>query len=399
MSVRVEKRAWWGGRRRTEDRALSAAAQTTSSPTLMLDLASPGTVTPANAMAIADVYAAVRCLSDAAASVPLIPYRKTSDGRTRADGRLSDLLRQPAPAQTQANLIGTAMAHLQLHGNAYLGKFRDADGRVAQLALLHPDRVAPELRAGQPVYVVSDGRGRQTEHGIDDVVHIRALSTDGLLGLSPIRQARQALGLAQSLSSLADSFARNGGRPSGILTISAGGNPDQLERLRAGFAARHGGPDRAGNTAVMSGEVSYQSLALSMQDAEFVAQRNLSTAEICRIFRIPTWMLSASSGDSLVYSNVESQALAFVTWGLRPWLVLIEQAISEDRDLCPGSLYVEFLLDALLRADSKTRSEAYTAALDPITGYMSRAEVRRLENLEPEPEPVPMKPEPSEIVL
>jgi hypothetical protein len=27
---------------------------------------------------------------------------------------------------------------------AYLGKFRDAEGRVEQLALLHPDRVAVE---------------------------------------------------------------------------------------------------------------------------------------------------------------------------------------------------------------------------------------------------------------
>ena len=43
--------------------------------------------------------------------------------------------------------------------------------------------------------------------------------------------------------------------------------------------------------------------------------------------------------------------------------------------------YVDFLLDALLRADSKTRSEVYARALDPITGWMTRAEVRELENL------------------
>ena len=387
MSVSVERRTWWGAKRRVEDRALSTTANAASSPTLMLDLAAPGTVTPANALAIGDVYAAVRCLSDAAASVPLIPYRKTADGRTRADGRLSDLLRQPAPATTQANLVGQAMGHLQLYGNAYLGKFRDVEGRVAQLAMLHPDRVTPELRAGEPIYTVNDGRGRQTEHGTSDVIHIRALSTDGLLGLSPIRQARQSLGLAQSLSGLADSFARNGGRPSGILTLASSSGREQLEMLREGFAVHHGGPDRAGNTAVMAGDVSYQSLALSMQDAEFVAQRNLSTAEVARIFRIPAWMLGASSGDSMTYSNVESQALAFVTWGLRPWLVLIEQAISEDADLCPGALYCEFLLDALLRADSKTRADVYALALDPVTGWMNRDEVRRLENLDPEPSP------------
>ncbi len=89
----------------------------------------------------------------------------------------------------------------------------------------------------------------------------------------------------------------------------------------------------------------------------------------------------------MTYSNVEQQALAFVTYSLRPWLILIEQALSEDADLCPGPLYVEFLLDALLRSDAKTRSDVYTAALDPATGYLTRAEVRRLENLEPEPAP------------
>ena len=107
-------------------------------------------------------------------------------------------------------------------------------------------------------------------------------------------------------------------------------------------------------------------------------------------------MLGAPTPDSLTYSNTESQALAFVTWGLRPPLVLLEQAISEDADLCPGALYVEFLLDALLRGESKTRADVYSLALDPVTGWMNRDEVRRLENLDPEPSPT--VPAPSELI-
>ena len=107
--------------------------------------------------------------------------------------------------------------------------------------------------------------------------------------------------------------------------------------------------------------------------------------EVARIFRVPPWMIGADPGESLTYSNVESQSLSFVTYSLRPWLVAIEQAISADADLCPGSLYVEFLLDALLRADSAARASFYTAALDPLTGWMTRQEVRERENLEPEP--------------
>ncbi len=349
-------------------------------------------VSPANALGVADVFACVRCLSDAAASVPLVPYRKTTGGRVRVEGRLSELLRRPAPATTTANLIGQAMAHLQLFGNAFIGKFRDAEGHVVQLALLHPDRVTVELRGERIVYTVNDGVGRQSEHGIEDIVHVRGLSVDGLVGVSPVRQCRIAMGLSASLAAHANHFFENGARPTGILRTPPFSDQAAEDAFAAEFSANELGLKNSHKIAVVTGPEALDFVQLSgpLDDLQFVQQRHLSTAEIARIFRVPPWMVGASSGDSLTYSNTESQALSFVTHSLRPWLVLIEQAISEDADLCAGGVYVEFLLDALLRADSKTRSEVYTAALDPETGWMNRAEVRRLENLEPE---TPTEPE------
>jgi phage portal protein BeeE len=51
---------------------------------------------------------------------------------------------------------------------------------------------------------------------------------------------------------------------------------------------------------------------------------------------------------------------------------------------------VRFEVDGLLRADASTRAEVYAKALDPVTGWMSRDEVRRLEDLEPERNPPPI---------
>ena len=158
----MHPRGWLTPRRRhvVEDRTLTAA----NVPAGMLP-STPGgtTVTPNSALQVADVWACVRALSDAAASIPLIAYRRTSDGRQRADGALADLLRSPAPATTQSALLGQVMAHLQLWGNSYLAKFRDADGRIEQLGLLHPERVIVELRAGRPVYTILDGRGGRSD--------------------------------------------------------------------------------------------------------------------------------------------------------------------------------------------------------------------------------------------
>jgi HK97 family phage portal protein len=326
--------------------------------------------TPERALAIGDVWACVRVLSDAAASVPLIPYRRTATGRVPlSTGKLASLLDRPAPATTQANLVAQMVSHLALWGNCYLGKFRGEDGRVEQLGLLFPDYVSVEMQAGLPLYTVTDpATGRQAKHGIDDITHIKAMSTDGLLGLSPIKQCKIALAAAGGLGEFTAAFFENGGRPSGIITLPQGTSTDALTSLSMQAAGRHGGARNAHRIAVITGEMSWTPMTGPLDDLQFVEQRKLSTAEIARIFRVPPWMIGASSGDSQTYSNVEQQQLAFVTHSLRPWLVVIEQAISADSDLCPSNVYVEFLLDALLRADSKTRSEVYAGRARPGHG-------------------------------
>lgn len=365
-----------------EDRALTRQ----SVPPSLLAGSAPGpTVTPESALATADAYACVRALSDAAASLPLMAYRRTPAGRERFDGPVADLLDRPAPAVTQANLVAQIVAHLNLYGNAYIGKFRNGAERVEQLACLHPARVTPELRGGLPLYTVTGPKGERSTHGAADVVHVRGLSVDGLVGLSPVRQCRQALGLSSTLTEHAARFFQNDARPSGILKVEHGDAGDVMQDLKARWEQGHAGMPNAHRVAILAGEVEFLPISMPADDAQFLEQRKLSATEIARIFRVPPWMIGADAGSSMTYSNVESQALAFVTYSLRPWLVLIEQALTADPDLFPPGTYAEFLLDALLRADSATRSEVYARALDPITGWLTRAEVRRLENLPAEP--------------
>ncbi len=245
----------------------------------------------------------------------------------------------------------------------------------------------PELRRGLPVYTVLDGQGRRSEHGPGDVIHIRAMGTDGLVGLSPVRQCRLALGIAAQLAEHAARFFENDSTPRGILKLPNAGASANVDELRAGWENMRGGVANAHRIAVVAGEAEFQPLSMSPEDAQFLGQRELSSREVARIFRVPPWMIGAGDGGSMTYSNVEQQALAFVTYSLRPWLVLIEQAITADRDLCPANVYVEFLVDALLRGDSHTRAQVYALALDPDRGWMDRDEVRRLENLGPAPTP------------
>lgn len=161
-----------------------------------------------------------------------------------------------------------------------------------------------------------------------------------------------------------------------------------LEQLAEAWSTRHRGVRNSSRIAILQGDVEFVPVQMTSADAQFIESRRLSSTEVARIFRVPAWMIGADSGDSMTYSNTESQALAFVQHSLRPWLVAIEGALNADVDLFPAATgtYAEFKLDGLLRGDSASRASFYTAALNPQTGWMTRGEIRALENLPAEPE-------------
>jgi HK97 family phage portal protein len=346
------------------------------------------TVTPVEALAIADVWSAVRVLADAASSLPLHVYRKTSSGRQLVTrGKLVDLLDNPAPATTQADLVSTLMAHLLIWGNAYLGKFGQG-GQIAQLAPLYPERVRPELDGGRLIWRYSPPSGPQRLLTEADVVHVKGLSVDGILGLSPVTQAANVLGLSDALVKHALSYFDDGStypggtpRPAGVLKLGPDSTSEQGSQMKEGLR----NVSRPHGILVVTGEADYIPISQRLDDSQFVEQRRLAAQEIARCFRIPSHMLNAGTGgDSLTYSTAESMSLDFVKFALTPWLRRVELAISSDPDLASQRQFVKFEVDALLRADSTGRAAFYHAALDPVQGWMTRDEVRRLEDLEPE---------------
>jgi HK97 family phage portal protein len=174
--------------------------------------------------------------------------------------------------------------------------------------------------------------------------------------------------------------------PAGVLRL----NPEATEVQRSTNIEGLRNEARPHGVLVIRGDADYLPIANKLDDSQFTEQRRLATQEVCRVFRVPSHMLNAGSGgDSLTYSTTEQMSMDFVKYSLTPWLRRIELAISNDRDLCFQQQFVKFEIDGLLRADAATRSEVYTRALDPITGWLSRDEVRRLGDLPPEPQAAP----------
>ena len=318
---------------RTESRSLPPAEN--QYPLMATYTGSP--VNTQNALLIADVWAAVRVLADAASSLPLHVYRKGTGDRQQLDsGSLVDLLESPGPATTQADLVSTVMSHLAIFGNAYLAKFRQG-GQIVQLGALDPCRVYPELEAGELRFRYTPTAGPQQILTTRDVVHIKGLSTDGLVGLSAVTQAARVLGLSDELVKNALAyFEADLPHPAGVLSLGPDATFSQSERTKETIRSEA----RPHGVMIVRGEASYEQIGSKLDDAQFVEQRRLAAQEVARVFRIPPHMLGAPSADSMTYSNVEQESIEFVRYSLTPWLRRIELAISGDTDLTSERQFV-----------------------------------------------------------
>lgn len=378
-------RTFWKRRAEPEDRALTRE----SLPSVMLaDTASGEAPSVRRSLALADVFGAVRCLADGAAMCPLQVFVHRGTERDRVtDGSTVDLLREPMPGVSQPAFVAQLVAHLALWGEAFVGKYRAPDGSLAQLGLLPPDSIEVEIVGGEPRYKYHrPGDGKVVDRLTrDDLIHVRGMSLDGARGASPIALCRDAIGLAASLDTSAAAFWANGAVPGGILSVPSGtGADDQAEALAEGWSKRHQGSKQRGRVAVVTGEVGWTSVSMPLTDAEFIATAKLSTAQIARIFHLPPSMLNAETGDSLTYSTVVEQATAFVRYSLGPQLRLVEEALTLDADLCPAEHFIRANVDALQRADAKTRHDVYATAI--ASGVLTVNEARALEDLPPREE-------------
>ncbi len=356
-------------------------------------------VTVERSLGLDSVYAAIRLIAESGGALPLKTYeRATGGGRLEVpDDPVYELLHdEPNPEMTAVDLWSLVLTHAVSWGNGYLGK-RRAGGPVPELWPLLPDRMQVRREGGRKVYTYRREDGRLEEMGAQDVIHVHGVSLDGLVGLSPIGLAREVLGAIIAGQRFSGRFFANAAVPRGVLEVAGELSEPATQRLKAQWQKAQGGRN-LGSVAVLEGGLTFKPISMPLEDAQFVEQMKLGVQQVARIFGVPPELIGGESGGSLTYSTVESQTLGFLTFCLRPWLVRVEQALRRDQDLFPRARgvprrrYPEFLQDAMLRADAKTRAEVNAIALDPVKGWLNRDEVRAQENRPPEngpPRPAP----------
>lgn len=349
------------------------------------DAAAGKPVTPDTALQVSAFWACVKLLAETIATLPLALYRREADGgRSPApDHPLSLLLRvSPDGEHTAVEFWEGAVLSLCLHGDAFAEKIR-AGGRLIALQPLQADCVTVRRDPdGALVYDYADPLGVRSL-GEADVFHLRAFGSDGLRGLSPLKFARQTVSAALAADEVSNKLFANGVRPSGVLQMDQVLKPEQRKDLRENVVAPLAGSGNAGGVFVLEAGMKFSAVSLSPADSQLLESRRWHVEEICRWFGIPPILIGhASEGQTMWGTGVEQIALSWLALGLRAQLRRIEAAIHL-RLIEPAeraTLYAEFTVEGLLRADSAARAKLYASFAQ--NGIMDRDEIREKENLD-----------------
>ncbi|MFG1873382.1 phage portal protein [Sphaerisporangium sp. NPDC049003] len=337
-------------------------------------------------------FAGVRVIAEDLASLPLITYERLTRGKRRAtEHALYPLLHdQPNPYMSSVALRETLQGHAMTWRGGYANIVRNGAGDVTELWPLRPDRTKPEIkRTSRGTFTLmyrytDDVNGIHTMLHPDEVLHIHGLGGNGVQGYSLIGLARQSIGLGLATEAYGSAFFANGSRPSGVLKHPGELGDAASRRLREGWEDMHRGLDNAQRVAILEEGMEWQSIGIPPEDAQFLQTRKFGVSDMARWLRLPPHKIGDL--EHATYTNIEHQALDYVTSALRIWLVRWEQAIltrlltSVER----GRFFAEHLVDALLRGDIKSRYEAY--AIGRNWGWLSADDIAEMENRNPLPD-------------
>jgi HK97 family phage portal protein len=350
-------------------------------------------VTPDSAMKVTAVYASVSLIAETPAALPLHVYRTTQSGDVEGatesakatDHPLYAVLHDmPSPGLTSFEWRELMFTHTALRGDSYARIVQNGAGEIVELPPILPDHIRPERnRLGRVQYRWwPDGSGPSRILFDDEVLRLPYKMLDGLHSLSVIATHRLTIGNALQASSMLSSFYKNSAQPKGALVSQEPLNDEAAKAMRESWERRHQGPENAHRVAIFDGGLKWEQIGMTMDDAQYIQLQEFSVADIARIFLVPPHKIGDLSNAT--FSNIEHQAIAFVTDTLLRWVRRAEMRYNAyllSKAERKAGYFIAFDLKGLLRGDAASRAAFYRALF--YIGAMNPNEIRAAEDMNP----------------
>jgi HK97 family phage portal protein len=342
-------------------------------------------VTEDTALTFAAVYRAIVLRGDTIGALPVHVFENMPDGTKQIvrDHPVSFLLgREPNERQTAFTFKQTAQGHHDLYGNAYAVIRNDQKGEPMTLDLMDPSKTEVKQKGRLLFYKITediDGEAITKTYTSEQILHIPNYGKTGLVGQGVIANASESIGGAMAQQKFGSRFFKNNAQPSGILT-SQNATDTQAQESKEAWKRSNSGTNEAG-TAVLRGDWKYDTITIPPEQAQFLQSREFSVVEVARWFGVEPHLLFDLRRSN--YNSIEQQSIEFAVYTImgivKRWEQELDRKLFSLPDRRSNKYYTKFNINALLRADIKSRGEWYRTLVQ--NGIMKINEVRELEDM------------------
>jgi HK97 family phage portal protein len=283
------------------------------------------------------------------------------------------LWRQPSVWWGAFEFRRALMMNALLYGNGFALINRTKGGELLELLLLDNDNVSLDTQSGVPTYSVRGFLGVPAA----DILHVRAPSTNGLWGESPINLCRTSIQILASQEQMALTSYRNAGNPKIALVHKAKIDEALMQKIENYYMKRHGGAENAGKPVVLGDDVRIERISSTLDDTGLEAARQYSIADVSRLYGVPASYLSEDVGSS--YGTMEWLSRMYVDGCLAAWMAAVESELKAK--LMNPYASVSWDTDALIRPGVAEQMAALRTGVEG--GFLTRNEARAKLDLEP----------------
>lgn len=347
------------------------------------ETASGEAVNEENALNCPPLAAAVGVLSQSLQILPIDVLRASKSGRNElvSDHPVRELFFRESNPETAAPLWrNTEQTHLGLWGNCYSVIQRTYGGDPFALWQRSPKPQRTKMvrlpeRGNTLWYELRNPNGEFEEYiPASEMFHVQYTSLDGLVGKSPVKMLREAIGSNKAAERYAAELFANGATPQGSYNHPGRLSEPAYNRLKTSLMAQRGNRHE---TLLLEEGVEFKPASFNLQETQMVESRLFLLQEIGRVYRIaPHLMQDLSNGT---FSNIVELGRQFVLFTLSYWMSLWTGEIN--RKLLKPPFFARFNPIAFLQGDPAALSQWYRTMFS--IGYYSINEIRHEQGLNP----------------
>lgn len=333
------------------------------------------------ALGIPAIAAAISVQAKTIASLPIGVFKKTDDGRIKADkDSLQRIINERVndDGLTKAAWLEWFVSRLLTSGRAFTWVEKNKAKRPMNLWPLNDRNMVVKLVNGRKVYEYTED-GVTTVYQADEMIDVVWKPTADPAGhVNPIVQNKNIIGEMIAAQRYASAMFDSGGIPAHLIKVPPG-SPEAEERaFESVFNAMTKMREKKRPALGVRNDFDVQVIGLDPQKQQLLGLRVHHLGEVARIWNVPPSFVQDHSRST--YSNVEQLNLHYSQHTILPLVTKIEAELNvkltSDRN---RDTYVEFNMEGLERGDKRSQYEGFRVGIHG--GFLKPNEVRAWLNL------------------